>query len=123
MQQDHRENDKVILDRLEKIQEDITQTKINLALNTQSTSGIEDHLRTLNGKVATNQSSIIALQAQSTLASAYIAESKAKKEKSDDKRGVFTTRLLWAIAGAIALFIGRFLIVAEQAGILKNIIK
>jgi DNA primase large subunit len=105
MPQNYRENDKVILDRLEKIQDDITSTKISLALNTKATTDIEDHLRTLNGKVITNQNSIQALQASDVLKTAFLKKIDDDKERNIKHRSGWQD---WTIKGVIAIVVMLF---------------
>lgn len=130
MPQDNRENDKIILDRLEKIQDDVTKTKIDMALNTKSTLDIEDHLKTLNGKVLTNQNSIAAVQAQATLAATFITESKEAEKKAQQKleqkldgKSQNYNKVYWLILGIGLTLLGRIITYAEQADFFKHIIK
>ena len=130
MTQDSRENDKIILDRLEKIQDDVTKTKIDLALNTKSTADIEDHLRTLNGKVITNQTSIAALQSQAVMAATFITESNEAKKKAEDRQEKKSdnksrdfSKAYWLLIGIALTLIGRIITYAEQTDFFKHIIK
>lgn len=128
--QDRRETDKIILDRLDKIQEDQTQLKVNLALNTQSTTGIENHLATLNGKVAAHNASIQEMQAKETVAALTLAELKAEKieekqqkeDKAKDKNANWN-KLFWIIIGIVFALAGRIITYAEQSDFFKHIIK
>jgi hypothetical protein len=120
MAQDRRENDKIILDRLEKIQDDSTQFKINLALNTQATKGIEtnvtaiqEHLKTLNGKVITQAASIQSLQAADVLTAAYIKKAEDDKQRASQERGGWRD---WVIKGFIVIVVMLFYYLLTHAG-------
>jgi hypothetical protein len=128
MPQDSRENDKIILDRLEKIQDDSTQLKINLALNTQATKSIEtnvdaieDHLKTLNGKVLTQASSIQALQAADIITAKYIADSDKVKEKKGERVLGFKDKALWMIIGGGLFMAQRILTYLIESYLIKKI--
>ena len=120
MPEERRENDKIILDRLEKIQDDSTQFKINLALNTQATKGIEknvtaiqEHLKTLNGKVITQAASIQALQAADVLTAAYIKKAEDDKLRASEEKNGWRD---WAIKGIIAIVVMLFYYLLTHAG-------
>ena len=123
MPEERRENDKIILDRLEKLQNDTTDTKINLALNTQATKGIEEHLAQINGKVASHNASIQALQAQATVAATFITETNQAKQKQTDSRSNNLNRVYWLMAGLGFGFLGRILTYLLQTDFFKNIYK
>lgn len=123
MPEERRQNDKIILDRLEKLQQDTTDTKINLALNTQATKGIEKHLGDINGKVANHNAAILALQAQATVASTFIAETNQAKQKQNDNRSSNLNRAYWLIAGITISFLGRILSYLFQTDFFKEILK
>jgi hypothetical protein len=118
---ERRENDKIILDRLEKLQSDATDTKINLALNTQATKGIEDHLAQINGKVASHNASILALQAQATVASTFITETNEAKKEHYKNRSSNLNRVYWLMAGLGLGFVGRVLTYLLQTDFFKHI--
>jgi septal ring factor EnvC (AmiA/AmiB activator) len=121
MPEERRSNE--ILDRLSKIQDDITQTKVDLALNTQSTAGIEKHLSDINGKVMAHNASIQALQAQATVASTFIAEATKSKEKREINRSVIYSRAMWAVIGATLVIVQRIVTYLIQNDFIKQIIK
>ena len=105
MSEDRRENDKVILDRLDKIQDDITSTKINLALNTQETSRLADYQKTTNGKVAAHEVRQQSLEANQAVMATALAEIKA-----DSASRLNTARSWhdWALKGVIAIVVMLF---------------
>lgn len=121
MQFDQRSTDKVILDRLEKIQESQTKFAVDLALNTKATGDIEDHLRTLNGKVLTNQNSIAALQSQAVLTSTFIANAEKAKEKKADDRSANMNKLWWLVIGIGVAVGGDILLYLIKSDVLKKI--
>lgn len=128
MPEERRENDKIILDRLEKIQDDSTQLKINLALNTQATKSIEtnvdaieDHLKTLNGKVLAQASSIQALQAADIITAKYIADTDKAKDKKGERILGFKDKAMWLIIGGALVLAQRILTYLIQSDLIKKI--
>lgn len=126
--QDRRDTDKIILDRLESIQTDITKTKIDLALNTQATQGVEKHLATLNGKVASHNATIQEMQAKETVAALSLAELKADRlkeqdiqEKKNDKRSDNWSKAWWVIIGVGLSILGNIMNYVIRTDVLKEI--
>ncbi|MDQ3816119.1 MAG: hypothetical protein M3362_00325 [Acidobacteriota bacterium] len=121
MTQDRRETDKIILDRLDKLQEISTKTQINLALNTQATEGIKTHLGDINGKVQAHNASIQALQAQATVAADFILKAGKQEEKLDERKYETHDRWKWLVIG-ICISIGQFVVLyLLRSDTLKNI--
>jgi hypothetical protein len=123
MQEDRRENDKIILDRLEKIASDVTNIKIDLALNTKDTNRLSEYQKTANGKVAAHEASIQALQAQQIIAAAFIKKQEDEKEKKDEGRGATISRVYWLLIGIALTLLGRIITYLEQSDFFKHIIK
>lgn len=128
--EDRRQNDKIILDRLESIQKDVTKTQIDLALNTQATQGVEKHLATLNGKVAAHNASIQEMQAKETVAALTLAELKAdkieerqQKEKQDNRKYDNWSKAWWVVIGVGLSILGSLMNYLIRSDVLKEIFK
>ena len=121
MPEERRENDKIILDRLDKLQETTTKTQIDLALNTQATRGVEKHLGDINGKVQAHNAAIQALQAQATVAADFIITSKKDVEKQSDRNYDSHNRWKWVIVGLGAGIVGQILLYFVQSDLFKRI--
>jgi DNA uptake protein ComE-like DNA-binding protein len=123
MTEERRENDKIILDRLEKIGSDVTNIKIDLALNTKDTSRLSEYQKTANGKLAAQQASIQALQASQLLTAAFIKKEQDEKEKKEGNKSSTINRVYWLLAGIGLTLLGRIITYLEQIGFFKHIIK
>lgn len=123
MPEERRQNDILILEKLDKIQEDISKTKIDLALNTQETTRLADYQRVTNGKVAAHEARLQSIEGANAITSTTLAEIKQDKKKREDNRSVIYTRIFWAIAGAVMVLAGRVLTYLEQNDFFKHIIK
>lgn len=121
MLEERRENDKIILDRLDKLQETTTKTQIDLALNTQATKSMEKHLGEINGKVQAHNASIQSLQAQATVAADFIVKANATAEKMNDRKYEAHNRWVWVIVGLGVSVGGQILLYLIQSDTLKRI--
>lgn len=121
MPEERRETDKIILDRLDKLQETTTKTQIDLALNTQATRGVEKHMGEINGKVQAHNASIQSLQAQATVATEFIVKANAAAEKVNERKYETHDRWRWVVVGLIVSIGGQILLYIIQSDILKKI--
>lgn len=131
---DRRDTDKIILDRLEKIDASTTQIKIDLALNTKETARIADAQVKTNGKVAAHQASIIDMQAKETVMANTIAslqaihaKDDAEKEQSvknkESRRLDNISRAWWLVIGIALSLIGNIINYLIRTDAIKEIIK
>ena len=119
--QDRRETDKVILDRLDKIQDTSTQTQINLALNTRATQGVEEHLKTLNGKVAAHETRMQSVEGAQAITSTAVAEIKQSNSDKVKQRSSDYDKVKWIAIGLGITFIGNVILFLIRSDILKKI--
>ncbi|MBA3756488.1 MAG: hypothetical protein H0X02_09775 [Nitrosomonas sp.] len=119
--QDHRENDKIILDRLDKLQETSTKTQIDLALNTRATQGVEEHLKTLNGKVAAHETRMQSVEGAQAITSTAVAEIKQINLDTFKKRSSDYDKVKWIAIGLGITFIGNVILFLIRSDILKKI--
>ncbi len=119
--QERRENDKIILDRLDKLQETSTKTQIDLALNTRATQGVEEHLKTLNGKVAAHETRMQSVEGAQAITSTAVAQIKIEDDDKKKTRRSDYEKLKWILIGFVITFIGNLILFLIRSDILKKI--
>jgi hypothetical protein len=131
---ERRENDKIILDRLESIQKDVTKTQIDLALNTQATTQLAEYQKFQNGRLGTIESRTQAVEGAQAITSVAVAAIKAaeekkqaanekKDEKIEDARKARYDKLFWLVLGLLITFLGNLALFLIRSDILKEIFK
>ena len=121
MPEDRRETDKIILDRLDKITDKVSNIEVNLALNTRDTGRMTELQKIANGKVANHEASIQALQAQQVVTAAYITKQEEAKEKADERKYETHNRWIWVVVGLGVSIGGQILLYLIQSDVLKRI--
>jgi hypothetical protein len=95
--------DNTLLNAVLKIQEDTAEIKTSQAVTTSKLIDVEDHLKTLNSKVATQEARAQELGSTQTLLTAAITSIKEK----DDKRTTFWQRnqdkIIWGVIGIVLM--------------------
>ncbi len=119
--QDRRENDNIILDRLDKLQETSTKTQIDLALNTRATQGVEEHLKTLNGKVAAHETRMQSVEGAQAITSTAVARIQGDDDDKRKTRRSDYNKLKWILIGLAFTFAGNVILFLIRSDILKKI--
>lgn len=92
-----------VIQLLTNLGRDVGQIKTDLAVNTTKTAAIEDHLKTLNGKVVRQEAAIQVLNNDNRDTKAFVTEQQnMKRRKSDNWRGLIEKILLIIIVPLLA---------------------
>jgi hypothetical protein len=82
---------------------DLSQIKTDLAVNTTKTAAIEDHLKTLNGKVLKQQDELQQLNDATAKNTAFREASELAHDKRKDRMWDILEKALWAIIPGLAI--------------------
>lgn len=95
--------DNAVINLLTSITRDTGQIKTDLAVNTTRTGGIEEHLRTLNGKVVKQEERLQKVSEENDLNTRFREEAENNKRRKHDRLYDLLEKALWAIIPGIAI--------------------
>jgi hypothetical protein len=114
MSEERRQGDLLIMEKLSAMHTD-------LALNTRETTRIAEYQKATNGKVAAHESRLQAIESNQALTANALAAVNADRTERMTTRKLIYSRVAWAIAGAVVVFMQRILTYLIQNDVLKNI--
>lgn len=127
MPEDHRENDKIILEEIRDLQKDISKIDINLALNTQETTRLAKYQELQNNRVGKLESRTQILEGATAISTTALAKIQSDEVKREEHRSATQSRVFWAIIGTIVsgvlFLLGRIVTYFIQSDAIKQIIK
>ncbi len=98
---------------------DLSQIKTDLAVNTTKTAAIEDHLKTLNGKVLKQEERLQKINEAAEKNTAFREAEETAQHKRKDRVYDILEKAMWAIVPGIAIGIWQTIQYLIHQGVFK----
>jgi chromosome segregation ATPase len=109
-----------VIQLLTTITRDTGQIKTDLAVNTNDTKGIKDHLANLNGKVVKQEGRIQTLEEQERETKRFIEDTQNMMRRKSDRRSELLQKIFLVAVTPLAIAIWQIVQYLISQGVFKN---